>query len=125
MNAYPVWIYKNKGLTQSEVDARHAAGSTFPQERGPTIRELVRKYVLTIFNLGLLSLIILQLLFQKPLDALVSALLMVVGISISVGQELWARRRLARITAERRETVTVIRNGAVDRIDWGRSVPDR
>jgi cation-transporting ATPase E len=124
MNAYPVWIYKNKGLTQSEVDARHAAGSTFPQERGPTIRELVRKYVLTIFNLGLLSLIILQLLFQKPLDALVSALLMVVGISISVGQELWARRRLARITAERRETVTVIRNGAVDRIELPELVID-
>ena len=65
------------------------------EPKGPTNSDLVRRYVLTTFNLGLFSLIVLQLLFQKPWDALVSALLMIVGFSINVGQELWARRRLA------------------------------
>lgn len=116
-NSYPNWVFQHQGLTQAEVEARRVEGSTINEPGGPTIQDLVRKYVLTIFNLGLLSLIILQLLFQKPLDALVSALLMLVGISISVGQELWARRRLARITAARMEIVTVIRNGGIETID--------
>ena len=121
---YPDWIYQHKGLTDAEVEARHAEGVTLQEPEGPTVQALVHKYVLTIFNLGLFSLIVLQLLFQKPLDALVSALLMLVGTSISVGQELWARRRLARITAKRVETVTVIRNGEVTAIDLTEMVID-
>jgi len=101
---FPDWVDQTNGLTDDEVNARRAALITRVEPQSPTISDLVRKYVLTIFNLGLFSLIVLQLLFQKPLDALVSALLMILGISISVGQELWARRRLANIAAGRKET---------------------
>jgi hypothetical protein len=90
-SVYPGWVSQQSGLTDKEVQARQAAGKIMVEPEGPTISDLVRKYVLPIFNLGLFSLIVLQLLFQKPWDALVSALLMLVGFSINVGQELWAK----------------------------------
>ena len=123
-NVYPGWVADQYGLTDEEVTARQAAGKIMVEPEGPTISDLVRKYVLTIFNLGLFSLIVLQLLFQKPWDALISALLMFVGFSINVGHELWARRRLANIAVERKETVTVIRNGIVKAIDLQQMVID-
>ena len=84
-SAFPDSVFQLNGLTSDEVAARLRAEDSVQAPEGPTTRDLVRKYVLTKFNLGLLSLIVLQLLFQKPWDVLISTLLMLVGISINVG----------------------------------------
>lgn len=108
-----------KGLTEEEISVKQAKRQKVDEPRVPTIRQLIHKYLISVFNIGLFALICLQLLFNKPLDALVSALLLVVGIALSVGQETWARRRLSQITASRRETVRVIRNGMIVVIELG------
>lgn len=107
-----------KGLTEEEVRSRQATGQGRDEPRVPTIGELVRKYLITVFNIGLFSLVCLQLLFNKPEDALITALLLIVGIALNVGQEAWARRRLSRIDASRQETVRVIRNGTMEIIEY-------
>jgi cation-transporting ATPase E len=113
----PEWLSQIRGLTEDEVRERQESARESDIPRGPTIKELFRKYVITIFNIGLFSLIILQLLFQKPLDALVSALLMAVGITLSIGQERWARGGLTKVAASRRETTTAIRSGEIEKIE--------
>jgi magnesium-transporting ATPase (P-type) len=106
-----------KGLTGEEINLKQAERQRIDQPKIPTIRQLIRKYLITVFNIGLFALIFLQLLFNKPLDALVSVLVLIFGIALSVGQETWARRKLSRIAAARRETVRVIREGRIEVIE--------
>jgi cation-transporting ATPase E len=106
-----------KGLTSEEISAKQAERQRVDQPKVPTIRQLIQKYLITVFNIGLFALILLQLLFNKPLDALVSALVMIFGIALNVGQETWARRRLSRLAAARPETVRVIRAGKIEVIE--------
>jgi len=106
-----------EGLTSEEIHAKQVERQRVDEPKIPTIRQLIRKYLITVFNIGLFSLILLQLLFNKPLDALVSALLMIFGIALNVGQETWARRRLSRLAAARPETVRVIRDGRIEVIE--------
>ncbi len=114
----PLIHYKLNGLSQAEVAARRSQGQDNTVQLKPrrTKREIIRENSLSIFNLSLVGLAFIQLLFAKPLDALLSVAVLVANIGLNVFQELLAKRRLQAIEASTQLTATAIRDGKVHSI---------
>jgi len=118
-------VYEHiRGLTKAEAAARLQEGldndiSTAPRR---TVREIWRENTLSIFNLSLLGIALVQIWLGKPLDVLLSLGVMVLNISLNVFQELLSRRRMKEVEESNRPKANVIRDGRVRSIDFNNIV---
>ncbi len=119
-----------QGLTEEEAAARRLEGQDNARGTGGAIRfnppystcQIWRANTLTIFNLSMVGLAVVQVLLGKPFDALLTTLVMFLGIGLNIGQQLWARGRLKTLEQATRTQATVVRGGLVRSIDPGEVV---
>ena len=101
------------GLTADEVARRRASGlgnAALP----PTSRtyvQIVRENVFTFINNILIALALALVLVARPVDALVSLLVISTNVVVGVVQEVRAKRTLDRIALLTRPTASVVRDG--------------
>ena len=112
-------LEKIHGLSEDEVEARRMPDLDNSLSFKPvrTKREIWRENIFSIFNLSLVGLALVQLLFERPTDALLSLGVLGLNIGINVFQENFARLRLKDILEETRPRVTVIRDRTTRSID--------
>lgn len=112
-------LRKISGLSEAEAEARKLEDLDNTIHFKPTRsrREIWRENVLSIFNLSLVGLALVQLLFGRPLDALLSLGVLCLNIGVNVFQEYFARLRIKDILLETRPHVTVIRDRTTRSID--------
>jgi len=112
-------LEKIQGLSKEEVETRRQPdldnSLSFKPVRNR--REIWRENILSIFNLSLVGLALVQLLFGRPLDALISLGVMALNIGVNVFQENFARLRLKDVLEETKPRVTVIRDQETHSID--------
>jgi magnesium-transporting ATPase (P-type) len=115
----PYLLDKIHGLSQEEAEARLLPGQQNSLSFKPvrSRREIWRENILSIFNLSLVGLALVQLLFGRPLDALLSLGVMALNIGVNVFQEYFARLRLKDVLEETKPRVTVIRDQETRSID--------
>jgi len=112
-------LQKIQGLSEDEAEARRQPDLDNSLSFKPvrSRREIWRENILSIFNLSLVGLALVQLLFGRPLDALLSLGVLGLNIGVNVFQEYFARLRLKDILQETRPRVTVIRDQVTRSID--------
>ncbi|MGB7096051.1 MAG: HAD family hydrolase, partial [Anaerolineales bacterium] len=112
-------LRKISGLSEAEAEARIQEGLDNTIHFKPTRskQEIWRENVLSIFNLSLVGLALVQLIFGRPLDALLSLGVLGLNIGVNVFQEYFARLRIKDILLETRPRVTVIRDHTTRSID--------
>jgi magnesium-transporting ATPase (P-type) len=112
-------VHHIRGLSEAEATARlqedRDNSLSFKPRR--TRREIWRQNILSIFNLSLVGLAAVQLLFGRPLDALISVGVLGLNIGVNVFQEYFARMRIKDILEATKPKVTVIREGTAGSID--------
>jgi magnesium-transporting ATPase (P-type) len=112
-------VHHIRGLSEAEAAARLQEDQdnslSFKPRR--TRREIWRQNVLSIFNLSLIGLAAVQILFGRPLDALISMGVLGLNIGVNVFQEYFARMRIKDILEATKPKVTVIREGTAGSID--------
>ena len=103
------------GLTDSEVERRRAAGlgNAPPPPTSRTYVQIVRENVFTFINNILIALGIALVVVGRPIDALVSVLVIATNVVVGVVQEVRAKRTLDRIALLTRPTAAVVRDGVV------------
>ena len=101
------------GLTADEVARRRASGlgnaALPPTSR--TYLQIIRENVFTFINNILIALAIALVLVARPVDALVSLLVISTNVVVGVVQEVRAKRTLDRIALLTRPTASVVRDG--------------
>jgi len=112
-------LEKIQGLSEDEVEARRQPDLDNSLSFKPvrTKREIWHENIFSIFNLSLVGLALVQLLFERPTDALLSLGVLGLNIGINVFQENFARLRLKDVLEETRPRVTVIRDRTTRSID--------
>lgn len=120
------FLQKIEGLSEQEAESRQdpELDNSLSFKPVRTRKEIWRENILSIFNLSLVGLALVQLLFGRPLDALLSLGVLALNIGINVFQEYFARRRLKDILDETRATVTVIRDQSTRSVDANELVID-
>jgi magnesium-transporting ATPase (P-type) len=108
-----------RGLSEAEASARKEEDqdNTLSFKPHRTRREIWRENVLSIFNLSLVGLAAVQLLFGRPLDALLSLGVLCLNIGVNVFQEYFARIRIKDILQANKPRITVIREGTAGSVD--------
>lgn len=101
------------GLDKEEAEQRRQEGidNTLYFKSRRTRQEIWRENVLSVFNLSLVGLAAVQLLFDRPLDALISLGVMCLNIGVNIFQENFAKMRIKDLLQETEPRVTVIRGG--------------
>ena len=103
------------GLTDAEAERRRAAGlgnaALPPTSR--TYTQIIRENVFTFINNILIALGIALVIVGRPIDALVSVLVIATNVVVGVVQEVRAKRTLDRIALLTRPTAAVVRSGEV------------
>lgn len=103
----------SEGLTEEEARRRRAAGmgnaALPPTSR--TYLQIVRENVFTFINNILLALGAALVAVGRPVDALVSVLVIGTNVVVGVAQEIRAKRTLDRIALLTQPTATLIRDG--------------
>ena len=91
-----IQLRKISGLSKAEAESRKQEGldNTVNFKPSRTKREIWRENVLSIFNLSLVGLALVQLLFGQPLDALLSLGVLCLNIGVNIFQEYFARMRV-------------------------------
>jgi len=119
-------LRKISGLSEVEADERKIEGqdNTLYFKPRRTRSEIWRENVLSIFNLSLVGLAAIQLLFGRPLDALISIGVLCLNIGVNVFQESFARMRIKDLLQKTHPRVTVIRDGKTRSIDANDIVVD-
>jgi magnesium-transporting ATPase (P-type) len=137
----PQAVLDLQGLTEEEAAARKTgfarqtgfarragdslgAGGTIPFKPLYSTREIWRANTLTIFNLSMVGLAVVQILLGKPFDAILTTAVLLLGIGLNAGQQLWARGRLRNQERAARPQATVIREGTPRSIDPAEVVRD-
>jgi len=107
------------GLTEREVEARKLEGIdnsiSFKPQR--SIKDIYRKNIFSIFNLGLIGIAFVQMLLGRWMDVLTSLGVMALNIGLNIFQEMIARRRLKEMIDSTRLESTVIRENMVRSVD--------
>jgi cation-transporting P-type ATPase E len=101
------------GLSTEEVQRKRASGegNSAPAPSGRTYWQIVRENVFTFINVCLFGLGFTLVLLGRPMDALISTGVILLNVSVSVVQEVRAKRVLDRIALITRATATVLRDG--------------
>ena len=126
----PQAVLDLQGLTEEEAAARRLEGQDNAGGSGGAVqfkppyskRQIWRGNTLTIFNLSMVGLAVVQVLLGKPFDALLTTGVMLLGIGLNAGQQLWARGRLQKLEPTTRPQATVVRDSRVRSIDPGEVV---
>ncbi len=120
----PQAVLDLQGLTEEEATARRTEGQDNAIRFKPPYskRHIWRANTLTVFNLSMVGLAIVQVLLGKTFDAVLTSGVMLLGIGLNVGQQLWARGRLQDLEQTTRPQATVVREGVVRSIDPGEVV---
>lgn len=107
------------GLSQEEARARYREGQSNAISFHPprSRKQIIRENTLTIFNIGLVAIVFVQMMLGKYLDALMSVGVLIFTIGVNVFQEEFARIRLRKIMQEARPRAHVLRDGRVRSID--------
>jgi len=115
-----------RGLTDDDVNERISGGeiNSVEQTVSRTYADIVKKNVLTIFNLILFALGALLFIFKQPTSALAATGIITMNILIATIQEIRAKRRLDKIALLMRPMVVVLRNGEETEIDQAKIVKD-
>ena len=108
-----------QGLSAAEAESRQVEDLDNLIQLQPrrTTKEILRYNTLSIFNLSLVGIALVQLLLGNPLDALLSLGVMFLNIGLNTAQELIAKRRLRDLNTATQPSVTVIRDDAAQSID--------
>ncbi|MDR1693521.1 MAG: HAD-IC family P-type ATPase [Oscillospiraceae bacterium] len=116
---------KPLGLTSEQVRQRVAAGAVNTQPEGltPTVGKILRKNILTLFNLINVTLAVLLIVVGKPENALF-LIIAVCNTGLGILQELRSKRTLDKLAILGKHTVTVMRDGAPVQIDQSGLVLD-
>ena len=103
------------GLTEDEAERRRAAGlgNTAPPPTSRTYLQILRENVFTFINNILIALGVALVIVGRPVDALVSVLVIATNVVVGVVQEVRAKRTLDRIALLTRPTAAVVRAGEV------------
>jgi magnesium-transporting ATPase (P-type) len=119
-------LRKISGLSEVQAEERKIEGqdNTLYFRPRRTRRDIYRENVLSIFNLSLVGLAAVQLLFGRPLDALISLGVLILNIGLNVFQESFARMRIKDLLVKTHPRVTVIRDGKTRSIDANDLVVD-
>ncbi len=108
-----------QGLSSSEVIARRSQGLgnnvAFKSSRGAG--QILRENLFTFFNLVLVILGILLVLFGSPIEGLITSGVLLINILIATSQEIRAKRKLDQIALLTRPVAVVIRDGEQQEID--------
>lgn len=103
---------ESHGLTEDEALRRAAVGLANVQpENGDTGWQIVRRNVVSFFNVVLATLIALLLLVGELQDGLLVGGVVVANVALATGQELIATRRLSRLRALTAPRAVVVRDG--------------
>ena len=113
-----------QGLSEGDAAARRMEGQDNAIRFKPPYskRQIWRANILTIFNLSMVGLAVVQVSLGKPFDALLTTGVMLLGVGLNAGQQLWARGRLQKLEPATRPQATVVRGGRVRSIDPGEVV---
>ena len=112
------------GLTEAEAAARWSEDldNVIRPKPPRTRQQIFRENAFTIFNLTLVALVFMQIIFGQFLNALLSLLALGLNTGLRVSQELVALRRLAELQESFRPTATVMREGQARSVDPSRVV---
>jgi len=115
-----------RGLTDDDVNERISKGeiNSVEQTVSRTYADIIKKNVLTVFNLILFALGALLFYFREPASALAATGIITMNILIATIQEIRAKRRLDKIALLMRPMVAVVRNDAESEIDQAKIVKD-
>jgi cation-transporting ATPase E len=115
-----------RGLTDDDVNERISRGeiNSVEQTVSRTYADIIKKNVLTVFNLILFALGALLFSFGEPASALAATGIITMNILIATIQEIRAKRRLDKIALLMRPKVVVVRNGEEIEIDQAKIVKD-
>ena len=105
----------DKGLTDEQVQLRHACGwgNTPPKPAGRTEQEIIRGHLLTLFNLVFLLLAIVLLLVGSELKNMVFLIVVICNTAIGITQELRAKRAVDQLTLVADQRVSAVREGTL------------
>lgn len=108
-----------RGLSESEAITLQQEGQDNSIQLKPqrSIRKAIREYTLSIFNLSLVGISIVQIMLGKPLDALLSLGVMFFNIALNTFQEFFARKRIEQVELATRIKATILRDGKTRSID--------
>jgi magnesium-transporting ATPase (P-type) len=117
----PQAVLELQGLTEEQAMSRQLEGQDNAIRFKPrrSRREIWRSNILTIFNLSMVGLAAVQVLLDKPFDAILTTAVLALGIGLNVAQELWARGRLRKLELATRYRATVVREGRARSTDPG------
>src|SRR5690242_1047645 len=106
-------VTPSTGLTAAEVVARRARGmgNNAPEKSGRSYLQIAAENTFTFTNNIIFLLGVGLVIVGRPLDALVSVLVVGTNVVVGVAQEVRAKRTLDRISLLTRPTATVIRDG--------------
>ncbi len=101
-----------KGLSRSEVQARKASGKSnyFKLPTSRSYAQIFSENLFTFINVVFLVISCVFLVLKRPSDAFFVLVIIFSGIVISICQEIWAKRKLDRISLLTRPLETVIRD---------------
>jgi cation-transporting ATPase E len=110
---------KLQGLSQVEAESRHEDGQCNVMETHPprTTREIIHGNTISLFNLNLVALALVQVGINQWLGALASLGTMAFNIALTTGEELFSQRKLRPLVDEARPIASVIRDGKVQSVD--------
>lgn len=108
-----------EGLSEGEVQARRSRGLGNNVEFGTsrTFRQILRENLFTFFNMVLIVLGVLLVIFGSPIDALITSGVLLINIVIAAVQEVRAKDKLDQIALLTRPRATVIREGRELEVD--------
>ena len=107
------------GLTSVEAEARRAQGlgNDAPLHSSRSYQVILRENIFTFINTSLFVLGLILIVLGRPTDVMVSLGVVLVNVTVSVLQEVRAKRKLDRIALLTRPTATVVRDGQEQTID--------
>ncbi len=102
-----------QGLTESEAEALRTKGmdNTVNFEPQRSSKDMLRDYVLSVFNISLIGVAIVQIMLGLYTDGFFSLIVALLCIGIQVVQELFVTKRLQKVVQATRPMATVIRDG--------------
>lgn len=108
-----------EGLSEGEVRARRSRGLGNNIEFGTsrTFAQILRENLFTFFNMVLIVLGVLLVIFGSPVDALITSGVLLINIVIAAVQEVRAKDKLDQIALLTRPRATVIREGQELEVD--------
>lgn len=111
-------ISELRGLSKAEIEERRIQGrvNVGVGRVSPSRKDIWRQNLLSVFNLNLIAMGIALLLLGKPLDALTSLAGALVGIALSVRQQMMAKTQVDEIAASTRAEAVAVRDGVVKSI---------